>query len=156
MNKRVIFIIVIALVVIGLGVGAWMFFGQSSPDVVVEEPVEYDGFEFPATAAEIDWENREVFESGLVPSAQGVLKELPFASTYFISLEIAPDLISPLKGHQIIRYFNADDQPLTEIYFRLYPNFQGGTVEVSHLTVDENPMIPSLESSDKLRSLRLF
>jgi hypothetical protein len=120
MNKRVIFVIVIALVVIGLGGGAWLFFGQSEPAPVVEEPVEYNGFKFPASEAEIDWENREIYESGLVPSAQGVLKELPLASTYYISLEIAPDLVSPLKGHQIIRYFNADDQPLTKIYFRLY------------------------------------
>ncbi len=148
MNKRVIIVIVITLVVIGLGVGAWLFFGQLEPAPVVEEPVEYDGFKFPASAAEIDWENREVFISGLVPSAQGVLKELPFASTYYISLEITPNLVSPLKGHQIVRFFNADDQPLSEIYFRLYPNFQGGTVEVSHLTLNGNLMIPSLESSD--------
>lgn len=148
MNKRVIFIIVIILVVIGLAVGAWLFFAQSGPDVVIEEPVEYTGFKFPSSAAEIDWENRDVFKSGLVSGAQGVLKELPQASTYFISLEIAPDLISELKGHQIIRYFNAEDEPLTEIYFRLYPNFQGGMVEVSHLSLDGNAMIPSLESSD--------
>jgi len=38
MNKRVIFVIVIALVVIGLVGGAWLFFGQSEPASVVEEP----------------------------------------------------------------------------------------------------------------------
>jgi hypothetical protein len=148
MNKRVIFIIVIALVVMGLGVGAWLFFGQSQPDVIVEDPIEYPGFEYPASSAEIDWENRDVFKSGLVPSAQGVLKELSLASTYYISLEIAPDLVSDLKGHQVVQFYNAEDEPLTEVYFRLYPNFQGGKVEVSHLSVNGTPMIPSLESSD--------
>ena len=148
MNKRVVFMMVIILVVIGLAVGAWLFFGRSQPGSVMEEPEEYAGYEFPSSAAAIEWDNREIFQSGLVPGAQGVLKELPMASNYFISLEIAPDLISPIKGQQIIRYFNVENEPLTEVYFRLYPNFQGGRVEVSHLSVNGTPMIPSLESSD--------
>jgi len=150
MNKRVVFIIVLILIVIGLGVGGWLFYGQEEPPapVVEEPPISYDEFIFPKTAAEIDWGNRDIFKSGLTIKAQNVLNALPDASTYYISLEIAPDLISKIQGHQIMRYFNAEDEPLTEIYFRLYPNFQGGLIEVSHLFLDGNAMIPSLESSD--------
>ncbi len=146
MNKRVVLIIVIALVVIGLGVDAWLFFAQTSPDVVIEEPVDQAGFEFPASAAEIDWENRDVFKSGLVPSAQGVLNELPLASTYYISLEIADNLIGDIQGHETVRYFNTETEPLEEIYFRLFPNFAGGTVRVSNLLVDGREAKTSLES----------
>lgn len=134
MNKRLIWIIVLALVVIGLGGGAYLYFNQ--------------GFSFPEFANGIDWENRDVFRAGLIPGAQGILKELPLASTYYISLEIPQDIISGITGHQIIRYFNTEDKPLNEIYFRLYPNYQGGLSQVSHLTLDGTSVVPSLESSD--------
>ncbi len=148
MQKRVVYTILIVLVVIGLAAGAWLYFGQARPALEVEETVDLDGYVYPVSSSEIDWDNREIFKSGLVPSAQGALKELPLASNYFISLEIAPDLISPIQGHQIVRYFNAENEALTEVYFRLYPNYQGGKVEVSHLSVDGTSMIPSLESSN--------
>lgn len=148
MNKRLILIIVAVLAVIGLGVGAWLFYGQTDTPAATAEPVTYSGYNFPASAKEIDWQDREIFKVGLVDSAVGALEDLSKASTYYISMEIASDLVSPIKGHQIVRFFNTEKQPLTEIYFRLYPNFQGGLIEVSHLTVDGGAMIPSLESAD--------
>ncbi|TFG50330.1 MAG: M1 family peptidase [Anaerolineales bacterium] len=150
MNKRVIIIIiVIAMVVIGLGTGAWLFYRQADTSVAaVVEPISYVGYQFPKSAEEINWEDREIFTTGLTKSALSILEKLPQASSYYISLEIAPDLAYDIKGHQIVRYFNAEDEPLTEIYYRLYPNFQGGKIEVSHLSLDGNAMIPSLESDN--------
>lgn len=148
MNKRLIWIIVAVLVLAGLGVGAWLFYGQADPPAAVPEPINYSGYDFPASASEIDWQDREVFKVGLVDSAEEALIDLAKASTYYISLEIASDLVSPITGHQIVRFFNTEEEALSEIYFRLYPNYQGGTIEVSHMTLDGGAMIPSLESQD--------
>ena len=147
MNKRPLWIVVITLLVIGLGVGAYILFSPQTSPAVVEEPGEMTGFSFPASAAEINWEDREVFMASLVPGAQGVLKKMPQASTYYISLEIPGDLISGITGHLIVHYTNTEEEPLNEIYFRLYPNFQGGLAEVSNLTADGGALTPTLESS---------
>lgn len=149
MNKRVLFIVVIILVVIGLAIGAWFFFGnQSAKPVPTPAPIDTAEYDFPASADAIDWDDREIFEAGLTKSASGVLSELPQASSYFISVEIPSDLSGTILGHQVVRYFNEEDNELNEIYFRLFPNYQGGQMEVSHLTVDGGAMIPSYESAD--------
>ncbi len=148
MNKRVILIVVMVLVLLGLGVGGFLFYRQADTPVPTVAPAVYEGYNFPASADQINWQDREIFKVGLVDSAVAALKDLSRASTYYISLEIAPDLVSPIKGHQIVRFFNNEDQDLSEIYFRLYPNFQGGKIEVSHLTLDGGAIFPSLESQD--------
>ena len=148
MNKRLVLIIVAVLAVLGLGAGAWIFYGQADTPAATPQPVTVEGYDFPASVDDIDWQDREIFKAGLVDSAVGALKDLSEASTYYISLEIASDLVSPIKGHQIVRFFNTEKQALSEIYFRLYPNFQGGNIEVSHMTLDGGAMIPSLESAD--------
>ena len=146
MNKRMIWIIIIVLVLIGVGVGGWFFFQGTETPAATPQPVTYEGYKFPSSADEINWKDREIFKTGLVDSAVGALKDLSKASTYYISLEIASDLVSPIQGHQIVHFYNNEDVALSEIYFRLYPNFQGGNIEVSHLTLDGGAMIPSLES----------
>jgi len=148
MNKRFILIVVAVLVLIGLVVGGWSFFQGTETPEAIPQLVTNEGYDFPASADEIDWKDREIFKAGLVDSAVGALEDLSKASTYYISLEIASDLISPIQGHQIVRFFNNEDVALSEIYFRLYPNFQGGKTEVSNLTLNGGAMIPSLESQD--------
>ena len=155
MSKRLIWIVVIVLVLVGLGVGGWLFFQAEDTPEATPIPVTYEGYTFPTSADQIDWEDREIFKAGLVDSAVGALKDLATASTYYISLEIAQDLVSPVKGHQILRYFNNEDQALDKIYFRLYPNFQGGKIEVSHMSLNGGAMIPSLESQDTALRLDL-
>ena len=155
MNKRLISLIIAVLAVLGLAVGAWLFYGQAESPVSPAQPETYSGYDFPASVNEIDWQDREVFKVGLVDSAVGALKDLSQASTYFISMKIAPDLVSPITGRQIVRFFNTETQPLSEVYFRLYPNFQGGAIEVSHLTLDGSAVTPSLESQDTALRLDL-
>ena len=148
MIKKVVYIVLAVLILIGLGLGAWWYLsgsGSPTPTPLPQEPV---GYQYPASAEEIDWQDRSVFQAGLTESAAKILKELPQASSYFISLDIPSDLVSGITGHQIVRYFNNEDEPLKEIYFRLFPNYQGGQMEVSHLTVDGGAMIPSYESEN--------
>jgi len=108
----------------------------------------YPGYNFPLSADQIDWEDREIFKSGLVPGSQSVLNQLPLASTYYISIEIPEDLISEIKGHLIVRYSNAEDVNLDMVYFRLFPNFQGGILTISNLTLDGEVSSTTLESFD--------
>ncbi|RLC98128.1 MAG: hypothetical protein DRI46_11880 [Chloroflexi bacterium] len=146
MHKRVLIILVSATILIGLAVGAWILFTPA--DGPAPAPPTSEGLEFPTSAEDINWENREIFKSGLAESAVWALDELPRANTYYISLEIPQDLGSNLKGHQIVRYFNAENEDLTEIYFRLFPNFQGGQMTVSDLAVEGGATTTSYESND--------
>lgn len=143
MKQRGLLIAVSVLILIGVAAAAWYFTAALPPGAGGE-----DALAFPASAEEIDWENREVFKSGLVRSARSVLDELPQASVYYISLEIPPDLVSSIQGHQVVRYFNSEGVDLTEIYFRLFPNIQGGQMSVSNLTVEGVEIPPVYESQN--------
>ena len=147
MKKRGLLIFIGVIVLIALAGGIWFLFSRSNtpaPSQVLPEPV---GYEFPDSAEAINWEDRSIFQAGLTKSAASILDNLPQASSYFISLQIPQDLVSTITGHQIVRFFNAEDKELSEIYFRLFPNYQGGRMEVSHLKVNGGAMIPSYESN---------
>ena len=157
-NKWMIVLIVI-LVISVVGVMVWITIRKSEPaetKIPVAQAPTGDIFEiddmpvigFPATAEDINWEDREIFKSGLVAGAQSVLQELPQASTYYISLVIPPELPENITGSLIVRFFNTESKPLEEIYFRLFPNFQGGKTEVSQVLLDGQEAETSLESQD--------
>jgi len=147
MNKRVLIILVGFIALIGLSVGAWILFTQADAPAPSPTPPNIEGYEFPTSAEDVNWEDREIFKAGLTKSAAEILDELPQASSYYISLEIPQDLVPTIKGHQIVRYFNAEEEDLTEIYFRLFPNFQGGQMEVTNLSVEGSAMTASYESN---------
>lgn len=109
----------------------------------------------PATAAaepdlfDTSWEDRSLFQSGLVPSEQSVLKELPHASVYHIEFNIAEDLYH-ISGTEEVRYTNAEDVPLDQVQFRLFPNILGGEMTVSNLTADGQSITPRLALQNSL------
>ena len=154
MKNKGVFLGIGVLILFALAVGAWFFFYQAE----VPSPAAIQGTEFifPTTAAEINWEDREIFKSGLTESAAGVLDQLPQASTYYISLDIPQDLASTIQGHLIVRYFNNEEEPLNEVIFRLFPNFQGGQMSASNLTVNGGEQNPIYESSDTTLRANLF
>ncbi|MCL4560473.1 MAG: M1 family metallopeptidase [Chloroflexi bacterium] len=92
-------------------------------------------------------DDRSIFRSGLVLSEQGALDKLPGASVYHIDLSIGSDLTS-LNGLEEVRYTNNETVSLNEIYFRLYPNLFGGSIEISHLEVDGTTAPSSLEQKN--------
>jgi hypothetical protein len=144
MKNRGLLILISVVILIGLAVAVWYFFMQ--PDTPAPATPEIEEVIFPTSADEINWDDREIFKSSLTKSAYGALEELPQASTYYISLEIPEDLVSPINGHQIVRYFNSEDVPLDEIYFRLFVNAQGGSMSVSNLLVDGEVATASYET----------
>ena len=95
------------------------------------------------------WEDRFLFQSGLVTSEQPVLNELPNASVYHIQFNIAEDIFH-VSGTEEVRYTNAEDVALDQVQLRLFPNILGGEMTVSNLTVDEQPVTPKLELQNSL------
>jgi hypothetical protein len=95
------------------------------------------------------WEDRSPFKSGLVPSEQSSLSELPHASVYHIEFTIAEDLYH-ISGMEEVRYTNAEDVPLDQVQLRLFPNILGGEMTVSNLTVDGQSVTPRLELQNSL------
>lgn len=94
------------------------------------------------------WDDRTLFKSGLVASAQSALDELEGASVYRIEFTIADNLYR-ITGTEEVRYTNTEDAALNEIHFRLFPNILGGEMTVSNLSVDGQPAAPQfgLENS---------
>ncbi len=155
MNKKSTLILVSILSLILVVLGWWLIIQDPNPPLQIEPPAAQTEFIFPTSAPEINWDDREVFKSGLTTDAQSVLAELPQASTYYISLEIAEEITQDINGHQIVRYFNAESEPLEEIYFRLFPNFEGGSITISNLTVDGVEAKTTLEAADSALRIEL-
>ena len=99
-------------------------------------------------APEIPWDDRSIFQAGLVASAQPALDELDGASVYRIDFNIADDLYH-VTGTEEARYTNTDSATLTEVLIRLFPNILGGEMTISNLLADGQPVTPNygLENS---------
>jgi len=93
---------------------------------------------------DVAWDDRSPFRSGLVADEQAALDGLAGASVYHIDFEIADDL-AHLKGRQRVRYTNQEATPLSEVYFRLFPNLLGGLAEIQAVQVNGQDAIPTFE-----------
>jgi len=90
---------------------------------------------------QMPWDDRSIFESGLVTSERPVLNELNGASIYHIDFTIA-DTIYQVNGHQDVQYTNSEEVDINEIQFRLFPNILGGTMAVSNVQVNGQTVEP--------------
>jgi hypothetical protein len=95
------------------------------------------------------WDDRSIYKSGLVESAQPLLDDLKGASVYHIEFDINSDLYH-VAGRQQVRYTNTETVPLNEVEFRLFPNILGGKMEVTDLRVDGEAVTPGYELKDSL------
>jgi len=102
----------------------------------------------------ISWEDRSVFAPNLISDEQKILTELEGKTVYHIEL-IIPDDMQNLSGHQEVFYTNLEDQPLNEIYFRLYPNIFAGKSTLSAVTLDGNEIQPSYELANSAARITL-
>ena len=108
----------------------------------------------PKTASEtalqpsdVDWADRSLYAEGLIPSEKGALRKLDGATVYHLDLNINRNL-SRVTGQQQVWYTNREDVPLHEIYFRLYPNVTGGSIEIASLQVEGQAVDPAYELAD--------
>ncbi|MCK5646023.1 MAG: hypothetical protein KAH97_04540, partial [Anaerolineales bacterium] len=106
----------------------------------IASPLNIDPFELP-------WEDRSVFASNLVTSEQDILDNSDDLTTYHIDVEVSEDLTN-LFGRQEVLYTNQEQEVLTDIYFRLFPNIVGGSAVVTSLMVDEDDVKPMYEFAD--------
>jgi hypothetical protein len=95
------------------------------------------------------WEDRSLFQDGLVPSERPVLNELADASIYHLEFNIAKDMFH-VTGMEKVLYTNAEGLPLDQIWLRLFPNMLGGEMTVSNLTVDGQAVTPQYRLADSL------
>ncbi len=93
------------------------------------------------------WDDRAIFRSGLIDTEQEVLGRLPGASVYHIDFQVSDDFLL-LEGHEEVHYTNQENEPLDEVYFRLFPNITGGKATVSAVQVDGQDVKPAYEFQD--------
>ena len=99
------------------------------------------------TSSNAAWDDRAIFRQGLIEAEQEALDRLPGASVYHIDLQIPDDYLL-LNGHEEVRYTNQEDEPLNEVYFRLFPNTAGGKATVSEVKVNDQDVQPVYEFQD--------
>ena len=95
------------------------------------------------------WDDRSIFKSGLVASAQSVLDEMQGASVYHIEFTIAKNRYE-ITGTEEVHYTNTEDVALNEVQFRLFPNILGGEMKISNLTVDGQTTEPDYGLANSL------
>jgi hypothetical protein len=74
---------------------------------------------------DVAWDDRAIFREGLIDADRAVLDGLLGATVYHIDLQIPGDF-TLLRGREEVHYTNREDEPLDEVYFRLFPNVAGG------------------------------
>jgi hypothetical protein len=99
------------------------------------------------------WDDRSIFQDGLVVSERPVLNELQGASVYHIEFTIADNLYQ-LTGAEEVRYTNTENVELNEVQFRLFPNILGGEMSISNLTVDGLSITPEYQLGNSLMIVR--
>lgn len=83
----------------------------------------------------VAWDDRTLFEAGLVKSERTALEKLDGASVYHVDLEIA-DVLTHVNGRLEVLYENQENEPLFEVFFHLFPNLLGGRTDVQTVSVN--------------------
>jgi len=94
----------------------------------------------PTVEPAFDWGSLSDYETAMLPAFRGDVAAFAQATRYVIDLTVDPEE-ALVVGHQRVLYTNTEDVPLTEIYFRLFPNTPGygGTATVERLLVHGQP-----------------
>ena len=93
------------------------------------------------------WDDRAIFREGLIDAEQAALDDLRDATVYQMDLQIPDDFVL-LQGREQVRYTNQENEPLNEVYFRLFPNAAGGEATTSAVKVDDQDVEPAYEFED--------
>jgi hypothetical protein len=89
----------------------------------------------------IPWDDRSLFEKDLASSSRDILKGLPGASVYHLSLSLSDPPVS-LAGLEEVRYTNTENTALTEVDFAVFPEILGGSIDISSLQLDRASLQP--------------
>lgn len=83
------------------------------------------------------WDNMDIFRSGLLDRETMVFNALDGASVYHLVLQIEDPTI--LNGKMEVRYTNMEKEALDDIYFHLFADELGGSINISEVTVNARP-----------------
>lgn len=112
---------------------------ESGPETAVPTTAHPQMQTSPVEKAEatttFNWDDQGIYGPNLIASAQDGLNLLPHASVYSMTLSIVPEE-GLVLGQQVIRYTNNEDKPLDKIYFHLFPNLLGGSIEIWNLKMN--------------------
>jgi hypothetical protein len=85
------------------------------------------------------------------------------ASRYYIEIALDPESLNNeagliLNGLERVQYTNTEDIPLSDIYFRLYPNLPAynGQMEINSVVVNGQVVEPKLEADNTALRIPLF
>lgn len=120
-----------ALAVLGIAFAMTMFSVTGRGEPLVQ------GNPAPAMYDE-PWEASPVYEPVLVADEQAALESLQSAPIYHMDIAIDESL-NRVFGRQQVRYVNTTSEPMTELYFALWPNLTDGRLQVSGILVDGEP-----------------
>jgi hypothetical protein len=90
----------------------------------------------------VSWDDRSLFRQGLTASYQGALEGLPGASLYHLAFSLS-DPPTSVSGMEEVRYTNQEDVALTEVDFAIFPEILGGSIDVSNVLLDGQPVTPT-------------
>jgi aminopeptidase N len=146
MGKRWIYFVIAVLVGIAISIAVT----YSTNDLNQGKPVF-----LRLNQQRINWEDREVYRSGLHEEAQHILDDLPQASVYHIFLDIPQDLGAAIQGHQLVRYYNTEDEVLDDLVLRLFPNLSEEHLQINTLQIDGVEVQYSLENENTTARITL-
>ncbi len=118
----------------------------AQPEIIQSEPAEAS---IPTPALfQTTWNDREPYRLGLIPSEQSALDTLPQLPIYHLDLQINDEL-NIVNGRQQLYYTNLEDTPLDELYFHLFPNLLGGEIDITAVTINDQPATPSYGGANR-------
>lgn len=108
----------------------------------------------PSALFDLPWQDRSPFRQGLLPESQHWADALSNASLYRVELSIPPE-VDVLTGRQEVLYTNQETHALDTLVLRLFANVNGGSIQVSSLQVNEQPVEGILQSRDSAMRIQL-
>jgi hypothetical protein len=113
------------------------------------------GSEASITTPDVDFADLSPYRQAMLPDFATDVDTVAAggASHYYIDLTSDPENFNGnddllFNGVERIRYTNTEAESLSEIYFRLYPNFYGGRLEIETVVVDGQLVAPLLEAAN--------
>ena len=106
-------------------------------------------------ASNFPWDDKTIFESGLIQSQQATLENLGQANQYHLELRIN-DQMRLIDGKQILHMTNNETVPLDRLYFHLFANYSGGEINVTSVKVDQEVVNTELEAENTVLMVPLM
>jgi hypothetical protein len=93
----------------------------------------------------ISWDDRSLFKKRVTTTYQDDLDQLAGASIYHLAFSFS-DPPTSISGMEEVRYSNQENVSLTEVDFAIFPEILGGTIQVSHVLLDGQPVTPNFSN----------